>query len=281
MVAAMAQLLRSRDSVFGMKSLALFYVLACAFGWVFYLVEALGGAAGENLPLGPVLAMIVVATVRGRRGWREWMGELTAAWPTGRWIAVAVAAPTTIMGLSVLGNYLLGAPLPTADQLSVWYELPVTFLLMMIAVGIGEESGWMGFAAPVLSRRNGLLTTWATLSVLRIFWHLPLMLDGDLPWVLGVVGNAAFQFLLLVAFRRTRGGWVIAAVWHSALNALGGAFFFQMVDGADQARLGVIMSLLYVAVALTAYVVDRRSTARRLREARARGSRGETVERVA
>ena len=40
--------------------------------------------------------------------------------------------------------------------------MPVTFVTMLVFVGIGEETGWMAFAAPILLRRHGLLVAWAS-----------------------------------------------------------------------------------------------------------------------
>ena len=74
------------------------------------------------------------------------------------------------------------------------------------------------------------------LAAIRVLWHLPLMLSGSLPWVLGVGGNIAFQLLMMWMFVRTGGAWFLAAIWHSTLNALGGLFFFQMVEGPDKAQ---------------------------------------------
>jgi hypothetical protein len=92
---------------------------------------------------------------------------------------------------------------------------------------------------------------------MRIFWHLPLMLTGDLPLALGVGGNIGFQFLVLWVFYRTD-VWFLAAVWHAVVNTTGGEFFFTMVDGADQTRLGVLMSLMYLLVAGAVYLAMRR-----------------------
>jgi hypothetical protein len=99
------------------------------------------------------------------------------------------------------------------------------------------------------------MSAWAILSAIRVFWHLPLMLTGELPWVLGVVGNVAFQFLLLWVFVRT-GVWLLAGIWHAVLNTVSGNFVFPMVQGADQVRLGVLMSVAYVLVAAVVYRAD-------------------------
>jgi membrane protease YdiL (CAAX protease family) len=232
-----------------------FGVLACLFGWNLYGFAAFGiGSNPENMPLGPVLAALVVTSCQGRAELFAW-GRRLRRWAASPWLYVlAVGAPIALHIIIVLVNHLLGAPLPTTHQLSDWPEVPVTFLIMLVAVGLGEEAGWTAFAAPILLRRHGLWGAFAILAPLRIFWHLPLMIAGDMPLVLGILGNAGFQLIVLQLVRHRRGAWTLAAVWHATLNAFGGAFFFTMVTGADKDRLGVLLGVVYALAALLTLV---------------------------
>jgi len=45
---------------------------------------------------------------------------------------------------------------------------------------------------------------------------------------------------------------------HAVLNTVGAHFFFRMVQGEDQARLGLLMTIVYVLVAAAVLLVDRR-----------------------
>lgn len=233
--------------------------LACLFGWSAYLAAALGlGENPENNPLGPVLAALVVLACQGRPSLAAWWRRIRTWRAAPGWYLLAILAPALVHVVNVLINHGLGAPLPTVAQLSSWPEIPVTFLAMLVLVGLGEEGGWTAFAAPVLLRRHGLLGAWAILSALRIFWHLPLMIGGQLPWTIGIVGNAGFQLVVLVMMAATGGQWSLAAVWHASLNAFGGAFFFTMVSGADKERLGLLLSAAYAVLAVVALVLSRR-----------------------
>ncbi|OHD73742.1 MAG: hypothetical protein A2V99_08850 [Spirochaetes bacterium RBG_16_67_19] len=146
----------------------LFAILACILGWAQFIASALGAKiAPENLPLGPPVAAVITAVI------------------------LALAAPALIIAASVLANHAFGAPLPTAAQLSGWTAIPVNFAVMLLLVGIGEEAGWTAFAAPRLLKGGSLLAAWGLLAGIRVLWHLPLMLNGSLPWVLGVGGNIA------------------------------------------------------------------------------------------
>lgn len=236
-----------------------FFVLACLFGWSPYIVTFLtGGSGAENLPLGPVFATLVVVSCQGRTELRSWGRRLRSWRAAPRWYLLAVLAPVALQLLIVLANHGFGAPLPTADQLADWPQVPVTFITMLVFVGIGEEAGWTAFAALILLRRHGVLTAWVLASTMRILWHLPLMLGGDLSWVLGTVGNAAFTMVTLQLLMASRGRWTLVAVWHAALNATGGPFFFKMVDGADRDRLGYLMAAAYAVTALVVHLASGR-----------------------
>lgn len=227
-----------------------FVVLACLFGWVPYLVAALGvGGDAGNLPLGPLAAAACVTAAQGRDSLRKWGSRLTAWRTKPGWYAVAVLAPIAVHAAIVLANHGFGAPLPTSQQLSGWTDLPLTFVVILAMVGIGEEAGWTAFAAPLLLRRHGVLGAWAVLASIRIFWHLPLMLTGDMPWLMGLLGNAGFQLVLLWLLR-SGGSWTLAAVWHATLNTFGGSFLFTMVSGADKERLGLLLGVAYALLAL-------------------------------
>jgi membrane protease YdiL (CAAX protease family) len=228
-----------------------FAVLACVFGWSLFIAAALGaGSNPDNMPLGPLVAALIVSACLGRSELRAWGRRLRSWRAAPRWYAVAILVPALVHVVNVLVNHLAGAPLPTLAQLSHWTDVPVAFVVMLVMVGIGEEAGWTAFAAPLLLRRHGLLGAWAILSCVRILWHLPLMLNGEMPWVMGIVGNAAFQALLLQLVTASGGRWSLAAVWHATLNAFGGAFFFAMVTGADLYRLDLLLTGAYATLAI-------------------------------
>jgi hypothetical protein len=230
-----------------------FALLACLFGWSVYLAAALGaGSHPDNMPLGPLLAALVVTACQGREQVRAWGRRLRRWSAPPWWYAVAVLTPIAVDLGIVAVNHLFGAPLPTSAQWAGWTGIPAGFAIMLVMVGIGEEAGWTAFAGPVLLRRHGLLRAWAVLAAVRTLWHLPLMLSGEMPWVMGIVGNAAFQLVLLRMLQASDGRWSLAAVWHATLNAFGGGFFFPMVTGADRERLGLLLAAGYVVVAAAA-----------------------------
>ena len=231
-----------------------FVALACLFGWAPYIAGGFGlWSHPENLPLGPLPAALIVVACQGRPELRAWGRRLRSWGAAPRWYLLAFLAPAALQVVMVFLNHGLGAPLPTGAQLADWPQVPASIVVFLVLVGIGEEAGWMAFAAPILLRRHGMLVAWVLASAMRIFWHLPLMINGDLSWVLGTVGNAAFTMVMLQVFTASGGRWTLVAVWHATLNAFGGGFFFRMVTGDDRANLDLLMAGIYTVVAAGVY----------------------------
>ena len=166
--------------------------------------------------------------------------------------------PIVLHVVIVLANGGLGAPLPTYGQLADSWQVAGIFVVLLVLIGIGEEAGWTAFMAPVLLRRHSALTAWGIASLVRIVWHIPVMISGELPLLLGIVGNAAFTMVLMALLVVRGGNWSLAAVWHAMLNSAGYSFLFTMVSGADHARLSVLMAVEYAFVGVFAYGVLQR-----------------------
>ena len=239
--------------------LTAFVVLACLFGWSIWIgIFLSGGSGGGNLPLAPLMAVLVVAHCQGRDAFREWWRRFRSWRAAPRWYLLALLGPIVLHVLIVLVNGGLGAPLPTSGQLGDWWQVPGMFVVLLVLIGIGEEAGWTAFLAPILLRRHSALTACAIASAVRIAWHIPLMISGELPLALGIVGNASFTVVLMALLVVPGGNWSLAAVWHSMLNAAGVGFFFTMVSGADNSRLSLLMTVEYAVVGVFAYGVLRR-----------------------
>jgi len=172
-------------------------------------------------------------------------------------LILAVCGAIVIVVMSVLLNTALGAPMPTRDAFIPNLNLLMVFVVMVVVVEIGEEAGWTAFMLPVLLKDKSFASAWVSVSAIRVLWHLPLMLTGALPWVIGLGGVIAFQFIVVWIYHRSSGVWILAAIWHAAVNTTGGQHFFRMVNGDDQFRLGVIMTALYVVAAAIIFIVER------------------------
>lgn len=241
--------------------ITLFYILACFFGWILYLVRFITHSNSEasNIPLGPFFAVLVLTLILGKSEFKKWLKSLRIYSTSFKWYLFAFLAPILLILISVIINSFFGAPLFNDMKFADLGEITGTFVAMFILVGIGEEAGWTAFLLPKILKENTFIKTWLILATLRIIWHIPLMITGELPIMLGLVGNAAFQFALLWIYTKSKRVWLLAAIWHAMLNAVSGNYFFLKVEHTDNLRLGAIMSLAYVALALVIYFLDRKN----------------------
>jgi membrane protease YdiL (CAAX protease family) len=121
-------------------------------------------------------------------------------------------------------------------------------LVWFLTFGLGEETGWRGFALPRLQRgRNAL---WATviLWVLWTLWHLPLFFYlYDVTVVAGlVVGLLAGAIVFTWLYNSSGGSILMTAVWHAAFN---------FATGCIACKAGTAAAVLSTLVMVWAVVV--------------------------
>ena len=132
--------------------------------------------SGGMNPLGVMVAAVAAAAVCYRAaGVKELLGRYLR-WRIG-WsnYAFALLLPVVITALGALLNVLLGAGHPTRAQLALWAEMLPRFIFIFLFIGVGEETGWRGFALPELQKRFSPLTASLILGVIWGTWHIPLM----------------------------------------------------------------------------------------------------------
>jgi len=187
-------------------TLAFFVALAYAVSWewAFPFVAAgdviekgVGWPTNSPALLGPALAaFMVTAAVCGRTGVRDLLARM-ARWrmPLRWWaatlsplaflaVALAVAAATgKIPGGSGFGRYS-GFP-----AIGV---VPVAVVTILIT--FGEETGWRGFALPLLQRRYGALAAALLVTPVWALWHLPYFFTVSTYRGFAPVGYVGFVF---------------------------------------------------------------------------------------
>ncbi|MCS6828533.1 MAG: CPBP family intramembrane metalloprotease [Caldilinea sp.] len=178
---------------------------------------------------GPFLAaFIVTAQTAGQEGVRELMSRLMR-WRIGLgWLAAAFS-PVAVFGVVALvmriisgtwqaaGGFGQVAELPELDWLTGW-------LVWILTFGLGEETGWRGFALLRLQARYSARNASLILGLLWAGWHAPaffynyeLSLFSVPAFVVGIVAGA----MVLTWLYNSTGGSVLAtALWHGSYNAV-------------------------------------------------------------
>jgi uncharacterized protein len=207
----------------------LYYVLAYAFSWCAYVplaLQAQGRFSGvpEGLHLaaafGPLLAaFIVTATTGGRAGVRDLLSRM-ARWRIGWGWLVAAFSPAPVFAVVVLGMRLVTGTWEAASSFGQVAELPHLgwlsgWLAWTLTFGLGEETGWRGFALPRLQARYNARTASLILGLMWAFWHTPaffynyeLSLFSVLAFLVGILAGT----MVLTWLYNSTGGSVLA--WH-------------------------------------------------------------------
>ncbi len=199
----------------------------------------LGIALSILQPLSPDISAFVVAAVafgligvrRLVRGYRFWSGAV--GWRRGLRVWGVMALTFIVMSVATAGLNLLFAP-PGGFE---WVNVPVLSLAFPLALlasifldigGVTEETGWRGFALPLLQERMTPLAATLLVGVLWGIWHFPARPD-ILFGAYGVGGGILLLGILVVRFlflsvvmtyfyNRVGGSTLIAIAMHGLHN---------------------------------------------------------------
>ena len=240
--------------------LIVFFVLAYVFSWWPWPLYAFGLSPSPIIAFGPFLAAILVLTLTTGKGGVVTLLRRMVRWRVRPvWYAVALLLPVAISGGAALLNVVvLGASAPSPPELGAWSGLVPTFFLLLLVPGTGgawEEPGWRGYALPKLQGGHSALLASLILGVVWAFWHLPLMVIGQIH-LSDPVFIVAWTVVFTWVFNNTNGSVLIAMLMHNMHNVISGGYFSAMFSGADWVRQGWLLVALWCAVAAIVVVVN-------------------------
>jgi uncharacterized protein len=240
-----------------------FFVLTYLLSWSWYVPLAIHGdtvRAGVGWPthlpglLGPALAAVIMtAVVDGHDGLLD-LGRRVVRWRTGwKWWAI-VAGTLSLASLGLVGPALRRSDLPALGDFTRYTGIGAIAPLGVVALallvnGLGEETGWRGFAVDRLLRTHSLGWTALVVAVGWAGWHLPFFymvhsFERMGPLALGwLVGLAAGSVVLTWLYREGHRSVLLVAAWHTAYN-------LTSATEATGAVVGTVTSILVIAWAL-------------------------------
>jgi uncharacterized protein len=251
--------------------LASFVALAYAISWAWTFPLATAGDVIEkgvgwptNMPalLGPALAAFVVtALVWGRASVRDLLARMARWRMPLRWWA-ATLSPLAFLGVA-LAVALAAGKLPRASDFGLYSGLPaigvVPVAVIAILLTFGEETGWRGFALPLLQRRYSALAAALLITPIWAVWHLPYFFTvatyRDFPPVgyVGFVFSLACGSIVLTWLYNGTGGSILAcAVWHGLYNLATGTAAASGTIAAVTTTFVIVQALLLVGLELRA-----------------------------
>lgn len=216
------------------QTLLVFCVLAYVLSWSVEIPLALQtqGLLQTEIPLsfhylaayGPMIsALIVTRWTMGRHGLRDLLSRMT------KWRLKPV---WWLVGLAPVGFYLLvsaaiwllqGQPIDIIAMGQVDFLPPLGLAALpmwVLTFGIGEETGWRGFALPRLQAKRSPLSATIILWGFWVLWHLPLFFYSYEASIIPgfLIGLLAGSIVFTWLYNCTGGSILMVAVWHGAFN---------------------------------------------------------------
>jgi membrane protease YdiL (CAAX protease family) len=242
-----------------------FIALAYGFSWAWLIPLAMTGlvvATGVGWPthlpalMGPLLAAFVMtARQQGPKGVRDLVRRLVLAKVAARWWLFALS-PLLLLIVVLLTEAALGQDLPAAHQFATFSGVPSRWGVLgvagiMLLAGLGEETGWRGYALPRLQQRHSPLVATVLVAALWVGWHAPMFLVVDtyrsfspailVGWVIALFCGAV---VLSWLYNRSGGSILLVAIWHATYNLISGT-------EAATGLLAATSTTLVIALAVT------------------------------
>jgi uncharacterized protein len=227
-----------------------FFLLAFIITWAVWVPNVLApdSVASTLAPFwtyGPATAAVIVAALTGTV--RD-LGSRLVRWRVGwRWYAVVLLGPAAfyaaVGALHAAFGWSGELDQPNAVGAGLIGLLPL-FLALALTDGLGEETGWRGFALPRMLERTGPILASLVLGVIWALWHLPLFwtVGRDAygaPFLIMLVELPATSVLYTWVFQHTAGSALLAILFHASWN-----LFAISAVYADTVRSALVVLLL-------------------------------------
>ena len=253
------------------NSLITYFIIAYAVSWSFEIPLALlkQGMISWSIPmwlhyfaaLGPFMAALTMTFLtEGRSGLRDLITRIFKWRLPVRYYAFVILIPVGLFTFACGLNRLLTGTWPDLKLLGAVDYLPyLTPLgglgLWIITFGLGEETGWRGYALPHLQKTRSATAATLILGILWAGWHLPGFFYRDTYMQMGVMGFPMLALSLVFAamiftwlYNSTGGSLWIVILFHAVFNWL----------TANEAGGPFGAAILSVAVILWALSIPRR-----------------------
>lgn len=132
---------------------------------------------------------------------------------------------------------------------------------MLLISGMWEEPGWTGYALPQLYTRfgpsvTGVLIATLLTGLIRMAWHLPLMLGGSIYWS-DIVMIISVQFVIAWLFNSSNGSVLGVMLLHLLNNTVSGEFVQQWFTSTDWVRQSWLLATLWTLLGLAVLLLGR------------------------
>jgi membrane protease YdiL (CAAX protease family) len=218
-----------------------FFFVAYAFSWIVFIPYVLGewGILQGNFTIfyiihtfGPAVAAIAVTVlIAGKSGLDDLRQRIRQRGASPRWyLYILIGIPALI----ILGDIIQPGALVNFKGLttSLLAGYPIALVATFFGVGLGEETGWRGFALPYMQRRYSPLWGTLFLGLLWSCWHLPDFLTASKGGGIGTgfttfltnfpvftLGVVSLAVIMTWVYNHTQGSIFIAILAHAGVDA--------------------------------------------------------------
>ncbi len=223
------------------KRVGLFFLVAYAFTWVFWIPNALA-ARGVALPtgvadflagplnpaaFGPSFSAFLLTFIQyGGRGVLQLLKRGIDFRFQKIWLVAILFLPFVLFGGSIWASILAGVRLMDLSVVSNPPFALIAFLVILFTAGpLQEEFGWRGYALPHLQARFNALTSSIILGFFWWLWHLPAVfipgrfMTNDLVVFLSLSVVITLASILFTWVYNNIGGSILAAILtHASMN---------------------------------------------------------------
>ena len=245
------------------RNLSLFFVIAFAWSWLFWLPEVLWNSRMYIAPFGPtVSAFLLTYADEGVRGVKNLLKRGVDFHFRKIWLIPIFFLMPAIVGLSLLLAILTGESMPEMPVLSQpWIIIPAFFYILFLGGPLEEEFGWRGYALDRLQMKYNALVASVILGFIWGLWHLPLFfmprqeMYYNIPIWGFILGTILFSIIFTWIYNNTGGSILAMLLLHTMGNL---SHFIFPVNATKLGGLySLILNLVVVVIILALYGVKR------------------------
>jgi CAAX protease family protein len=254
--------------------LILYFTLAYAFSWAVEipLVAVARGWTTRTVPFalhylaafGPLAAAVITTwAADGPDGLRR-LGRRVVQWRVRPIWWICALAPLVLFAVAAVALRIVRGSWTDLEVLGRLNFLPSLGLwalpFWIVTFGIGEETGWRGFALPRLQQGRSALTASLLLGLVWAAWHLPTLfylpsyVQHGVAAVPGLlIGITLGSIVLTWLVNGSRGSVLVAIVWHGTFN------YVTAAPSSDQAITAFVTTAVLVWAVIVVLVWRRRA----------------------